>query len=58
MLIALIDGYHETAEWLLLFAAIFFVAAGALAISNRPDPSKGALVAFGLGLLAIALLVV
>jgi hypothetical protein len=58
MITALIDGYHETAEWLLLFAAIFFVVAGMIAVSGRPDPSRGSLVAFGLGLLAIALLVV
>lgn len=60
MLIALIDGYHETAEWLLLIAAILFGVAALLIIlarPERPDPSRGALIAVGLCLTALGWLV-
>lgn len=53
----LISGHAVLADWLMLFAVVFFVAAGALAASKRPDPTNGALVPFGLALTALALLV-
>lgn len=54
---ALLSGHIVLADWLYLFAAILFVIAGALAASKRPDPTNGALVPFGLTLLAVAFLV-
>jgi hypothetical protein len=69
MLATLIDGYGDLAEWLMLFAAVAFVVAAAIAWSARPhvegatgwrtvDPTRGALIPFGLTLVAIALLVI
>ena len=57
MLALLVNGYADLADWLMLFAVIAFVIAAALAYSNRPDPTHGALVATGLALGALALLV-
>ena len=53
----LISGHAVLADWLMLFAFIFFVAAGLLAAVKRPDPTNGALVPVGLALTALALLV-
>lgn len=52
-----ITGYPEATDWFLLIAAVLFGIAGLLAALQRPDPTRGALVPFGLTLLAIALLV-
>ncbi len=56
-LATLVTGYADLADWLMLLAVVLFVAAGVLAITDRPDPSKGSLVAFGLAAMALALLV-
>lgn len=56
-LAALITGYADLAEWLVLFAVVAFAAAAALAYSSRPDPTHRALVPIGLALSALAWLV-
>jgi uncharacterized membrane protein len=69
MIATLVDGYGDTAEWLMVLAAIAFFVAAVIAWSARPhvegatgwrttDPTRGALVPFGLTLVAIALLVI
>jgi hypothetical protein len=69
MVATLIDGYGTLAEWLWLIAAILFVVAGILTwaeprIPTRTEPrtpvapTVGALMAFGLTLLAVGWLVV
>lgn len=67
MMIALIDGYHETAEWLLLIAAIVFGVSGVLLAANEraPEPRARrsfadfdlALIPFGLCLATLGWLV-
>jgi hypothetical protein len=71
MLMALIDGYPETAEWFLLVAAILFGVSGLLlgaarrtetapsAAARRPlvGDYELALIPFGLALVALALLI-
>lgn len=57
MLATLITGYADLAEWLVLFAAIFFVAAAASVYSRTPSPAYAALVPIGLALAAVAWLV-
>lgn len=57
MTATLISNYGDLAEWLLLFAVIAFVIAGCLVLTNRPDPTRGSLLAFGLALMALAFLV-
>jgi len=58
MFATLITGYVDLADWLWLFAAIAFIIAGLIAVSGRPDPTRGALVPFGLALAAVAWLVI
>lgn len=53
----IVSGYGDLAEWLVFIAAVLFVVAGGLLLSNRPDPTRGSLVAFGLACLAVAWLV-
>jgi hypothetical protein len=55
--VGIASGHQLLSDWLLLIAAVLFVIAGILAWSGRPDPSRGALVPFGLTLTAVALLV-
>jgi hypothetical protein len=50
-------GHTDIADWLYLIAAILFVLAGLIKMTQRPDPSAGALIPAGLALVAIALLV-
>ncbi len=66
MFAALITGYADLADWLMLLAVVLFVVAGVLGWSAytptattpaRPDPTRGSLVAFGLAAGALALLV-
>ncbi|HKX72316.1 MAG TPA: hypothetical protein VJM75_13855 [Acidimicrobiales bacterium] len=67
MFAALINGYGDLAEWLVLLAAILFVVAGFLTWTYaptgtttapaRPDPTRGTLIAFGLAALALAWLI-
>jgi hypothetical protein len=57
MIATLIAGYAELAEWLVLFAFIAFVCSAVLAMGQRPDPSRGALIPLGLALAALAWLV-
>lgn len=47
-------GHTAIAEWLELLSAILFVLGGMVTTTERPDPSKGALIPAGLALLAIA----
>ena len=51
------SGHVVAADWLFLIAAILFLVAGILAAIQRPDPTHGALVPFGLTLAAVAFLV-
>jgi hypothetical protein len=51
------SGHADGAEWLFLIAAILFLIAGVLALFQRPDPTNGGLVPFGLMLVAVAWLV-
>ena len=53
----LVSGHVLLSDWLLLAAGILFVIAGMLALFRRPDPSYGALIPFGLTLVAMAWLV-
>lgn len=57
MITALVTDHAELADWLWLVAAVLFGVAGLLIFTQRPDPSKGSLVAFGLAAMAIAWLV-
>lgn len=57
MIATLITGYPDFAEWLVLFGFIAFVCSAVLRLTQRPDPSRGALVPIGLALLALAWLV-
>jgi hypothetical protein len=50
-------GQHVAADWLFLIAAFFFAVAAAIAALQRPDPTHGLLVPGGLGLVAVALLI-
>jgi hypothetical protein len=54
---ALIDGHADVADWLWLFAAILFFIAGVLAWTQRPDPTRGALVPFGVTLVTVGWLI-
>jgi hypothetical protein len=56
-MLALINGYAETSEWLLLIAAVLFVVAALLKFTVS-DPTRGALVPIGLALVATAWLIV
>jgi hypothetical protein len=57
MIATLSTGHVDLADWLFLIAAILFVLAGVLAAIQKPDPTHGALVPFGLALIAVAWLV-
>jgi hypothetical protein len=57
MITTLSTGHVDLADWLFLIAAILFVLAGVLAAIQKPDPTHGALVPFGLALIAVAWLV-
>jgi hypothetical protein len=54
--IGLASGHDLLSDWLLLIAAVFFLVDGLLRFSGRPDPTRGALVPYGLCLVAVALL--
>lgn len=58
MLAEVASGQVDLADWLLLAAAIVFALAALITTTQRPDPSRGALIPAGLALVAVALLVV
>ena len=55
--IGLLSGHVTLADWLFVIGASLFFIAGLLAAIERPDPTHGALVPFGLTLLAVGWLV-
>ena len=57
-MLALINGYGETSEWLLLIAAVVFVIAALLRLTQQAAADRGALVPIGLALVAVAWLIV
>ena len=57
MIADLISGHQLLSEWLFLIAAVLFAVAAVLAVTGRPDPTRGALVPAGLTLVALAWLV-
>ena len=57
MLASILSGHVDLADWLWLIAAVLFAVAGVLAAIQKPDPTHGALVPFGLSLVALGWLV-
>ena len=57
MLADIAHGHVDLSDWLFLIAAVLFAVAGVYAALQRPEPTHGALIPFGLALVAVALLV-
>lgn len=49
-------GHLFASDLLMLIAAVFFFCGGLLLYSERPDPTHGAMIYFGLCLVAVGLL--
>lgn len=55
---ALVTGHVLLSDWLLLIAAVLFVADVAAIVSTRPSMTRGILPGIALALVSVALLVV